>query len=193
MPNLPNVLEEQSLKTRNDGKKHLFQSSPTYSAWLLVLYGHSITAFSSCTRQGSMWFGWPSMAHQLHSLPLKFMKPSSPFASAELGWYCVSETFIIEMRHYDSEPSLRERRPRNHLNTAKGGAEMRFGRLLECTTCFRSHHNMPISMNIKTILLVLSWSSQKSRSVGLWWKAFWWCWATGLCRGRWWRYWIGIL
>lgn len=51
-------------------------------------------------RQGSMWFGWPSTAHQLHSLPLKFMKPSSSLPPPHLvilrvrDFYYWNETFM---------------------------------------------------------------------------------------------------
>ena len=56
----------------------------------------------------------------------------------------------------------RHTRAASWIISAKGGREMRYGRLSEARH-LRSvaHHNMPISMNEKTISLVLSWSSQK--------------------------------
>lgn len=89
------------------------------------------------------------------------------FFASSARWYCMSETFIIKMRHlwqwavatWERPPESSRcswRRKRNEIWQIIGACHLRFV----------THHNMPISMNVKTIFLVLSSSSQKSWSWG---------------------------
>lgn len=89
--------------------------------------------------------------HQLRSLPLRRMKPSPPSARVAPGRYCVSETFIIVMRHlWRQALSTRDRPPRNHLRAAEGEKRNEIWQIVEARHLrFLAHHNMPISMNGK--------------------------------------------
>lgn len=71
------------------------------------------------------------------------------FASAAQRWYCMSETFIIEMRHLRQWAlGTWERPPRPpHLNATKGMKEMRFLQIIGARHLrFVTRHIMPISM-----------------------------------------------
>lgn len=111
-----------------------------------------------------MWCSWPSTAHQLHRLPLKFMKPSSfPLPRSDIA---CQRLLLLKWDIYDSEPSPHESGLLNHLNAAEGGTEMRYGRLLERATCASSLSPICQFPWMWKQSLVLSTSSRKSWSQG---------------------------
>ena len=144
--------------------------------------------FSPRARRGSMWFSWPSVAHRLHGPPLKFMKSSSSLPPLRRVILHVRDFYYWNDTFMTARP--RHTRAASWIISAKGGREMRYGRLSEARH-LRSvaHHNMPISMDEKTMSLVLSWSSQKIMiwGGGGYERRL----SGGLLRGRWGRRWIG--
>ena len=137
----------------------------THPVCLLHMHRYSIMAFSSRARRGSLWFSWPSVAHRLHRLPLKFMKPSSslpPLRRVILhvrDFYYWNDTFMTA--------SPRHTRAASWIISAKGGREMRYGRLSEVRHLRSvSHHNIPIHMNEKNNLTCIKLKFTKNHDLG---------------------------